>query len=103
MPLLFSSAIHNALPEVNTSSHFWTTSTCWRSLVVFVKSAICWTRGRLFTRAGRTWNRAGAPPPRMFSIKFWVHQWVKMSSFAWQLFLQCAGPKCHHHLLPPSQ
>ena len=95
---------------------------------------------RLFSRAGiqlhtgktRTWNRAGAPPPRMEELEFdvWSSSGIKILGTpvgdvefvrrlsevrirrrgalvegAWQILLQCAGPRCHHYLrtLPPSQ
>ena len=82
---------------------------------------------RLHTGKTRTWNRATEVPERMEVLgtpvgtarfhqaaseerlhkeeEFWrTIPWFRDLQCAWQLMLQCAGPRCHHFLrtVPPS-
>ena len=106
MPLLFSLAIHNALAEVKAQLNEG------EYLFAFLDDIYVLAKPgrvrdiynlldeRLFTRAGiqlhtgktRTWNRAechhrgwrsrGLMCGVVQASRFWVHQWVTMSSFA---------------------
>ena len=133
MPLLFSLAIHNALAEVkaqlNEGEYLFAFLVDIYVLAKPGRDIYNLLDERLFTRVGiqlhtgktRTWNRAGVPPPRMEEVgpdDEFVHRyiskeqhlwraiaWVPDLQCAWQILLQCAGPRCHHCLrtLPPSQ
>ena len=103
---------------MNTSSHSWTTSTCWRSQVVFVTSRICWMRGCLpglgskstqgrrahgivqeyHHRGRRSWVQAS---------RFWVHQWgddefvrtlseerISKEQHLWRAVVWVPAPQC---------
>ena len=129
MPLLFSLAIHDALPEIKENLEPG------EHLFAFLDDV------QLHAGKTRTWNRAGARPPNMDDLgpdvwtlegikilgtpmgndayvraastvrvedesKLWERiGWVPDVQCAWQILLQCAGPRCHHWLrtVPPQQ
>ena len=102
------------------------------SITELVRSTTSW-QIQLHAGKKRTWNRAGARPPNMDDVgpdlwnpdgikilgtpvghdvcveeesKLWERiGWVPDVQCAWQISVQCAGPRCHHWLrtVPPRQ
>ena len=132
MPLLFSLAIHNALLEVQESllpgEHLFAFLD---DIYVLCQPHPHEPGIQLHAGKIRTWNKAGICPPRMEDLgpdvwnpegikiieefsrvrvqeetKLWeALGWVPDVQCAWQILLQCAGPRCHHFLrtVPPAQ